>query len=184
MPPVRLATRWPRRLSRLAAMAERRPLRHTVTINRSTGSSARRSSSWPRATCIACGACPHPGSRCPWAGQAMPRWWPARLNRASYCDHAARCRSAGSPTSTGLSSPIDALSSRTDRPTSTVIVRSASPARFCGAPLSVSDRSVACTERGQHSTAKPQPAFPICALFARTGCASNADRRAACLTDC
>jgi hypothetical protein len=112
-----------------------------------------------------------------WCGQCpIARLTCSYLSRTHLpgCDHAARCRSAGSPTSTGLSSPIDALSSRTDRPSSTVIVRSASPARRSAfGPL----RRV----HGARSTLRlptRQPAFPICALFAQNRL--RIQRRPAC----
>ena len=112
-----------------------------------------------------------------WCGQCpIARLTCSYLSRTHLpgCDHAARCRSAGSPTSTGLSSPIDALSSRTDRPSSTVIVRSASPARrsaFRTAPSRARARStLGCQPR--------QPAFPICALFAQNRL--RIQRRPAC----
>ena len=106
-----------------------------------------------------CGLCPIARLTCYLSRTHLPR-----------CDHAARCRSAGSPTSTGLSSPIDALSSRTERPSSTVIVRSASPARRSAfrtapsrarsavntrlptPPAGVPDLRVVCAEPAAHPT--------------------------------
>jgi hypothetical protein len=59
------------------------------------------------------------------------------------------------------------------------------PQRFSGAPLSVLDRTVAFTERGQHGDRQPlQSAFPVGPFLRRAAWASNADRRAACLIDC
>ncbi len=55
------------------------------------------------------------------------------------------------------------IASRSDRPSSSVIVCSASP----GAAIRAADRGVAFTECGQHGDCQPlEPAFPVGPLFA------------------
>jgi hypothetical protein len=67
--------------------------------------------------------------------------------------------------------PHHSTASRSDRPSSAVIVCSASP----GAPLRVADRSVAFTERGQHGDRKTiEPAFPVGTFLAQHRLGSNA----------
>jgi hypothetical protein len=60
--------------------------------------------------------------------------------------------------------PHQSTGSRSDKPSSSVIVRRACP----GAPLSVQDESMAFTEHGQHSDRQTlKPAFPVGPFFAQ-----------------
>jgi hypothetical protein len=59
--------------------------------------------------------------------------------------------------------PHHSTASRTDKPSSPVIVRSA-----CPAPLSIPEQSIAFTECGQHRDRQSfEPPFPVGPLFAQ-----------------
>ena len=59
------------------------------------------------------------------------------------------------------------------------------PQRLTSTYFPVLDRPVTFTERGQHDNRQPfEAAVPIGVSLRSTAWASNADRRAACLTDC
>jgi hypothetical protein len=57
--------------------------------------------------------------------------------------------------------------------------------RLPGTPFRVADRPVAFTERGQHIDRQTlEPSSRSARSLRSTAWASNAERRAACLTDC
>jgi hypothetical protein len=86
----------------------------------------------------------------------------------------------------GYLSHSDAAAAPVDRfPYRQTLVVSHRPQGLSSPPLSIPDQSIAFTECGQHRDRQSfEPAFPVGPFFTSIAWASNAERRAACLTNC
>jgi hypothetical protein len=98
----------------------------------------------------------------------------------------AALMTAVEPQQPGYFSHSDAAAAPVDRfPQRKTLIAGHCPQRLPSALLSAPNESIAFTQRGQHRGRQSfEPAFPVGRSLRSTACASNAERRAACRTDC
>jgi hypothetical protein len=120
-----------------------------------------------------------------WPNHATPRTAGPGC-RSSGASVLAALMTAGEPQQPGYFSHSDAAAAPVDRfPQRKTLIAGHCPQRLPSALLSAPNESIAFTQRGQHRGRQSfEPAFPVGRSLRSTACASNAERRAACRTDC